>query len=100
MAVQTDTRPFDPADRSGCKHVHLVRSRGLLEWRTTLASWRRNRTARSRMLRCALLDPRFASDIGLTLDEVETECRAPFWRAVARLQGARPTTGNPREMTS
>jgi uncharacterized protein YjiS (DUF1127 family) len=58
--------------------------------RALFCGWLENHAARRRLRRCAVLDRRFAADIGLTPEEMETECLAPFWIAVPRVTFARP----------
>jgi len=58
------------ASRSGAPTNRLL---------STVAGWLANQKARRELFRCASLDRRFAWDIGLTPDEIERECSAPFW---------------------
>ena len=57
---------------------------------STVAGWLENQKARCTLFRSAALDPRFAADIGLTPDEIEWECSAPFWVAISSRACARP----------
>lgn len=63
-----------PAGRGASGAVHWTRA--------VLRTWWRNRAARCELLRCARLDPRFASDIGLTQGDVAMAVRTPFWVSV------------------
>jgi uncharacterized protein YjiS (DUF1127 family) len=59
-------------------------------WYTYLGAWLENHAARRRLWRCALLDPRFPKDIGMTPADVVMESRGPFWVAVPRRKDVRP----------
>lgn len=50
--------------------------------RAVLRTWWRNHTTRCGLLRCALLDPRFASDIGLTQWDIAMAARKSFWVSI------------------
>jgi uncharacterized protein YjiS (DUF1127 family) len=47
---------------------------------TLLASWRERIQARWRLARMAQENPHLLKDIGLTMQQVETEIAKPFWR--------------------
>jgi uncharacterized protein YjiS (DUF1127 family) len=64
-----------PAGREASGAIHWVRA--------VLGTWWRNHAARRELLRSALLDPRFASDIGLTQGDIAMAAHKPFWVAVA-----------------
>lgn len=49
-----------------------------------LRVWLQNLAARRRLRRCASLDPRFARDIGMTLDELTVVSAGPPWRGISR----------------
>lgn len=54
------------------------------DWVSGLRRWLTNCRARRELRRCASLDPRFATDVGLSESEIARACNAPFWASVAR----------------
>jgi uncharacterized protein YjiS (DUF1127 family) len=65
--------------------------RGIGWARAVLLAWQRHRAARRDLLRCAQLDLRFATDIGLTHGDIAIAARTPFrvTAAVPRISEAR-----------
>lgn len=63
------------------------------DWVARLRRWPTNCRARRELRRCVSLDRRFATDIGLTEDEIARACNAPLWVSVARAaERPSPTT--------
>jgi uncharacterized protein YjiS (DUF1127 family) len=63
-------------------HVDRTRGPSAADWPflTVIAAWINARQTRRRLLRCQVLDRRFAVDIGRSPDEMAFECNRPFWR--------------------
>lgn len=61
-----------------------------------LRRWLTNCRARRELRRCVSLDPRFATDIGLTEGEVARACNAPLWVSVARARERPSPTAIPK----
>jgi uncharacterized protein YjiS (DUF1127 family) len=59
------------------------------DWLSRPRRWLENHRVRQRIWRCALLDPRFAKDIGLSELDIASECNTPFWVPVRRNRSLR-----------
>jgi uncharacterized protein YjiS (DUF1127 family) len=59
------------------------------DWLSRPRRWLENHRVRQRLWRCALLDPRFAKDIGLSELDIASECNTPFWVPVRRSRSLR-----------
>jgi hypothetical protein len=59
------------------------RPKGGAHWPRILLFWRQNHAARRQLWQCALLDRRFAKDIGLTPDEIAVACASAPGRPVS-----------------
>lgn len=55
-----------------------------------LLQWFEAERARRQLERCQILDPRFASDVGITAAEIAVECAAPPWRPIRLARAAEP----------
>jgi uncharacterized protein YjiS (DUF1127 family) len=62
-------------------------------WLSIIRGWLENHMARRRLQSCASLDPRLAKDIGLSPEEIEMECSAPFWVSIPSRPYARRGRG-------
>ncbi len=49
--------------------------------------WLADERARRRLAEYQRIDPRFAKDVGVTPEQIATECAAPFWSGLTLSRG-------------
>jgi hypothetical protein len=57
-------------------------------WRSQFGAWQENRAAMRQLVRCLMLHPRFAEDIGLTPPDIVTGSHAPVLEGATAREAA------------